>query len=70
MANFTTKKIHASFNLISYLLVANGLGLLNSNEVKKINDLEPDIRQYQNFMLSSVNRTVSHTNFLQTLKTI
>jgi hypothetical protein len=66
--NFTTKKIYASFNLISYLLVASGLGLTNSNEIKKINDLEPSIEQYQNFMLSSVAKTVSHTNLLNTLK--
>ena len=66
--NFTTKKIYASFNLISYLLVASGLGLTNSNEIKKINDLEPSIEQYQNFMLSSVDKTVSHTNLLNTLK--
>jgi tryptophan halogenase len=62
---FDYEKVFAGFTLNSYLVVGNGLGLIDNTKVKSIKGLNPTIEQYQNMMLNYINKIPSHNNFLK-----
>ena len=57
----------AGFELRSYIAVCYGLGLLNTKNIKPINDLTPKLGEYKSMMLHSLDRIKLHKNFLQGL---
>ena len=63
--NFKTDKAYAGFESESYLVVAYGLGLLESKKTTEIELLDPKIDEYKNFLNTSINSLQSHSEFLQ-----
>ena len=65
--NFKTNKAYAGFETESYLVVAYGLGLLDSKKTKEIELLEPSVSEYKNFLDLSINNLESHSKFLENI---
>jgi len=63
--NFEPEKSFASFSFLNYLVVSYGLNLLNNNNIKSIEGLEPTTSKYKSFMLSKLNTQLYHRQFLE-----
>ena len=65
--NFKTNKAYAGFETESYLVVAYGLGLLDSKKTTEIELLEPGVDEYKNFLDLSISNLESHSKFLHNI---
>jgi tryptophan halogenase len=62
--NFNFKKTFAYFDLKSYLIIAHGQHLIDTNLVKEFHGLSPTIDEYKNKLADNLNNSPTHNKFL------